>query len=334
MNRQSAAFFDLRALILGSGLVTAGALLAPLASTFQSAFGTASVPEYTGSSRDYVRVEKDAAGDAAALQTSIVRLVPRSGDTELLVDLVSAVHVGDPSYYKTLDRQLEQYDAVLYELVAPEGAQLPPSRSRDFAPNDPLSFLMAAGKRLFGFHGQLESMDYNRPNFVHADLSPKEMMQAWEARGENGLTIALSAAAEILRAANIQTQNAQQNPQISSFAGAHEFDLLGFITKPDAPVRFKKMLALQLDNHDVTAGLGRTLSTILIDDRNKEVVRVLNEQIAQGKKRIAIFYGAAHMPDLEKRVTDLFKMKRATWHWLTAWDLREPEAVVQPLLSI
>jgi hypothetical protein len=267
-------------------------------------------------------------------QTSIVRLVPKAGDGELLVDLVSAVHVGDASYYKTLDWQLEQYDAVLYELVAPEGAQLPPSHNRDVAPADPLALLMAAGKRLFGFHGQLESMNYQRPNFVHADLSPREMMQAWEARGENGLTIALSAAAEILRAANVQTQNLQQNSQGALFAVPEEIDLLGFFTKPDASVQFKKMLALHFDSHDVTAGLGRTLSTILIDDRNKEVVRVLNEQIAQGKKRIAIFYGAAHMPDLEKRVTDLFKMKRATWHWLTAWDLRSPEAVVQPLLSI
>lgn len=319
-------------MILGSGLVAAGAWLAPLATTFQS--GGSQMPEYTGSSRDYLRVEKTASGEAAALQTSIVRLVSKDGPSGPLVDLVSAVHVGDASYYKTLDKQLEQYDAVLYELVAPEGAQLPPMRSAATVPQDPLAFLMAAGKRLFGFHGQIESMNYQRPNFVHADLSPTEMMQAWTARGDNGLTIALSAAAEIVRSVNLQSQALQNNTGAAPAFNMEETDILGLLTDPEAPIKFKRMLAGYFESSDLAQGLGQTLSTILIDDRNKEVVRVLNEQIAQGKKRIAIFYGAAHMPDMEKRVAELFKMKRSKWHWITAWDLRPPGAEVQPILSV
>ncbi len=330
-SRNRGGFLDLRALIFGSGLVAAGAWLAPLASTF-SLGGASTLPEYSGTSRDYLRVEKNDRGEATALCTSIVRLVPERGPGGTLVDLVSAVHVGDASYYATLDRQLAQYDAVLYELVAPEGSALPPSRAAVAGPQDPLAFIMAAGKRLFGFHGQLESMNYQQPNFVHADLSPTGMMQAWTDRGDNGLTIGLSAVAELVRAANLQAQNATRSTATSPMLDQN--DILGLFTDANAPIKFKRMLAQHFDSTDVASGLGQTLSTILIDDRNAEVMRVLNEQIAQGKKKIAIFYGAAHMPDMEKRVMDLFKMKRSRWHWITAWDLKPAEAQVQPTLPL
>ena len=42
-----------------------------------------------------------------------------------VVDLIGAVHVGEKSYYEALDKQFEDYDAVLYELVAPEGTRVP-----------------------------------------------------------------------------------------------------------------------------------------------------------------------------------------------------------------
>ena len=37
------------------------------------------------------------------------------------VDLIGAVHIGDVAYYAAAQRRFEQYDALLYELVAPKG---------------------------------------------------------------------------------------------------------------------------------------------------------------------------------------------------------------------
>ena len=36
------------------------------------------------------------------------------------------------------------------------------------------------------------------------------------------------------------------------------------------------------------------------------------------------FYGAAHLPDMEKRLAADFQMKRSGTKWLTAWDLSDP----------
>jgi len=59
---------------------------------------------------------------------------------------------------------------------------------------------------------------------------------------------------------------------------------------------------------------------VLVGARNDEVIRVLSKQIAAGDKNLAIFYGAAHMVDLEHR---LFEMgfKRQSIIWQTTWTV-------------
>ncbi len=84
---------------------------------------------------------------------------------------------------------------------------------------------------------------------------------------------------------------------------------------------------------DPTAGLGQTLNTILISDRNKAALRVFQKELAKGKKKIAIFYGAGHMPDLEKHLTVDFGLKRAKQDWQTAWDLKKQGTVIEGLLK-
>jgi len=49
----------------------------------------------------------------------------------------------------------------------------------------------------------------------------------------------------------------------------------------------------------------------------------LGQQLTAGKKKIAIFYGAAHMPDFDKRLKEDFGMKRTDSVWITAWNLVE-----------
>ncbi len=44
-----------------------------------------------------------------------------------------------------------------------------------------------------------------------------------------------------------------------------------------------------------------------------------------GKKNLAIFYGAGHLPDMQRRLMSKFKMKRGGQNWLQAWSLEIPE---------
>ena len=58
---------------------------------------------------NHQRLKRDTKGDPVALQTSIARYVPASGDGKLIVDLIGVVHIGDPAYYEYLKRHFEQY---------------------------------------------------------------------------------------------------------------------------------------------------------------------------------------------------------------------------------
>ncbi len=329
------AFIPTKFLVVGTVWLCLGALLVPVATSFQPGSGrTVQAAPYSGSIRDYLRVERGLSKEANSLQTSIVRLVSGSGEDQLLVDLVSAVHIGDASYYETLNSQLGQYDAVLYELVAPEGTDIAAALQARGDTDNPFATLLAFGKRIFGFRGQLESVDYGRTNFVHADLSPAQMMDAIRSRGDNELSVGLSIAADIVRAANVEVAKAEASASAEPATPAGEPDLLAWVTDPTTPVKLKRMLADQFDSTDLSNQIGPTLNTILVSDRNKRASEVLAEQIAAGKKRIAIFYGAAHMPDLEKRIADAHNLRRTVTHWLTAWDLRIPGTETQPTLTV
>ena len=141
----------------------------------------------------------------------VKRLRPAAGKKRrqtVVVDLIGAVHVGERSYYSSLNKQFEQYDALLYELVAPKGVR--PAKGAGAASNNPAGFLQNAMKTTLGLDHQLELIDYSRKNFVHADLSPAEMAKAMEKRGDTALTITLGVLADMIRQQNIAAAKAKQ----------------------------------------------------------------------------------------------------------------------------
>ena len=88
----------------------------------------------------FLRLVRDKEGAPLALEAAIVHYVPSDrGRAGPMVDLISAVHVAEEGYYDELNRLFGEYDAVLYELVAPEGTRVPWG-GREAAGN-PVSFL-------------------------------------------------------------------------------------------------------------------------------------------------------------------------------------------------
>jgi hypothetical protein len=78
------------------------------------------------------------------------------------------------------------------------------------------------------------------------------------------------------------------------------------------------------DMEALTAAFGGEEGSTLVTDRNAAALRVLREQMAKGRRRIAIFYGAAHMDDFDRRLREDFGLQPRETEWLEAWDLREP----------
>ena len=280
----------------------------------------------------FLRILRDAVEEPTALETSVTRYVPVTGNSGLTVDLVGVVHVADKVYYQKLNKLFEQYDVVLYELVAPQGTRPPKGGKREGG--NPLAIIQEVMKTVLDLESQMEHIDYTKKNFVHADLSFEEMAKAMEARGDTGMTVALSVVADLMRQQNLMKQKpAKPGKPGSSKQPESLNDIFNLFLDPSGPSKFKQMLAEQFEMlGDPAGGLGQTLNTILIGDRNAAAMKVFQKELAGGKKKIAIFYGAAHMADFEKRLVSDFGLKKQDEKWLTAWDLKPRQRGVEDLL--
>ena len=98
-----------------------------------------------------------------------------------------------------------------------------------------------------------------------------------------------------------------------------------FGSGPERQLRLRRMMAEQFTDMDVlTAAFGGDEGSTLITDRNAAALAVLDDEIGKGKRRIAIFYGAAHMDDFDERLRTDFGLQPGEPVWVEAWDLREP----------
>lgn len=261
----------------------------------------------------FLKLLKDAAGNPTALQTSITRY--ESKRDGVLVDLVGAVHIGERKYYQQLNKQLGQYDVVLYELVAPKGTRIPTGGRKSGGGGNPLSWMQGSMKSMLGLESQLERIDYQSRNFVHADLSPKELSEKMSERGDSMLTVALSAFSDMMRQQNLAANSSDNNPAAQMGLG----DIMELMQNP---LELKRMMASQFTaGGAMEMGLGKKLNQLIVVDRNKAALKELKSQLRKGQKRIAIFYGAAHMPDFEEHLVADFDLKKTQHVWVNAWDL-------------
>ncbi len=295
------------------------AIAALLLLTTTIALAQEAEPKEAKAENKFLRVERNEDDEPIRLQTSVVSYVVAEGKSELVVDLVGAVHVGDKEYYDELNRRFDDYDVVLYELVAPKDDAVP--RRGEPRGGNPISFLQDMTKNMLELESQTAHIDYTKENFVHADMSPEEMREAMKERGEDGLTLALGVMADVLRQGNIAQQKAEERAAEEG-ERPEEVDPFALLLDPQRSLKMKRMMAESFESTDqLEGGLGPTLQRMLVDDRNAAAMKVFQKELAKGHKRIAIFYGAAHMPDFEERLKEDFDLKPTKTEWVTAWRM-------------
>jgi len=252
----------------------------------------------------FLRIRRDD-DEVSALDTAIVSYRGHNAKgEEVQVDLVGAVHIGDTAYYRQLNDAFEDYEVVLYELVAPKGAR--PTRGT--------AGVWSPIANMLNLDDQILRINYQRENFVHADMSWDEMMESMQKRQESFLNMFF----------RMMGQNIAQESTRKS--GSGDGDLLaGLLFSKNPTLTWKRVMAAQFENSDqAMKWLEGPNGSTLIHERNKAALKVLEEQLANGKKKLAVFYGAGHLPDMEKRLIEDFQLKRAGEpRWLTAWDLSE-----------
>ncbi len=255
------------------------------------------------SAGDFIRVDEDAS--AARLQTAITRY--EKGDES--VELIGAVHIADKAYYQALTTRFIGYDALLFEMIGGEKFANHQAPAADAAANNlsGLHKIYTMVANFLNLPGQTEHIDYTTQNFVHADLTQAEFTQMQADRKESLIGFAMKAGKPDPDAPNQPNPAKLLRAMLSGSADGVKLEIVHTLGRGD-------------DQIAAFAG-----ESVIITDRNQRCVDVVQKELAAGHKQLGVFYGAAHFPDLEKRLLAL-GFKRTHQEWLTAWDIPKPEA--------
>ena len=262
--------------------------------------------------KSYVRIERSEDQTPLALQTAIVKMQGTKGvQRKVQVDLIGAIHVGEKAYYDQLNERFEDYDIVLYELVAPEGTRIEKGHKQGVS-LDVVAGSQTGLQKMLGLSHQLEQIDYTVDNFVHADMSPKEFSEKMAERDESFMKMYFRSIGQGLA---MQGTPGQTN----------DLSLIIALFSKDRERKLKTMMAQQFEQMD---GLPDVMSgpdgSTIIHLRNDKALDVLEKQLKDASsKKIGIFYGAGHFDDMEVKMMERFRFKRIGEEWLDAWNLRE-----------
>jgi TraB/PrgY/gumN family len=270
----------------------------------------------------YLKVVRDQGNVPQKLQTGIARFRSSQGQT---VDLVAVIHVADSSYYDRLNKHFQQYDSVLYEMVldVPKSVshqndvrellgreKKEPKIDTTRGGKDPLSLVQKKLASTLGLAFQMEHIDYSPDNFRHADLTLKEFEDAMASKGESPLSLFQ----KLLKGDDHEAPK--------EYRELSKLPMLKILTQgPNAEEQktLKTGLATYFAQaRDYTA---EAQGEVLIGMRNQKAIEVLQQRVQKGDKSLAIFYGAAHMPDLAQRLRDQ-GFRPISRNWVSAWALQ------------
>lgn len=288
--------------------------------------------ESAGEEQEYIRIRKNDRNLAVALETSVIHFDKSAKYTGSTVDLIGAIHLGEPEYYDQLNELFRSYDVLLYEAVMPEDAVkdgLRPgggagARRKSLSDEEEwtdakigftaISVLQLGMKDVLGMEFQLSGIDYTAANFVHADMTAEEFESTMSRRGESFSGMFLT---EMSKSMSAQQE---QNPL------AVNLDMMLSALSSDRIYRIRRIAAAQL----AKAGAGDAFASAdgmstIITERNQKCLDVMNRELKAGRKKIGIFYGAGHFKDMEQKLRSDYGFHRQSEDWVVAWHLRNPK---------
>lgn len=265
---------------------------------------------------DFVRFVE--VGDGGHLDTAITTY-EKDG---VQVIFYGAVHIADKALYEELNDRFETCDALLYELVGPEDYR--PTRDRESSGFNPIAMLQLGMKQSMGLTFQLDEVDYQPANFVHADMTPEEFQSSMLERGESLISIMFN-----MMSNGMKMQRQQADADQAAGKPAEKFDLVQAFRSREAQHLMRVTFASQLEQMELMAAGGE--GSTLLEGRNEKCLKVLRRELDKGHKRIGIYYGAAHLTHMEQRLIEGFGFKKVAHEWLVAWDCKKrPDPIRDP----
>lgn len=274
--------------------------LATLAALFSLALGLAprAVAQETES---YVRFEAAERGEDGSLQCAVATF--RHPTRDQTVVLYGVVHIAEAEYYARVQQDLDSYTTVLYEGVAP-GKDEPTEADKS------LGDLQKAMGEMLGLTFQKDGINYTRQNLVHADMTMDQLKEKMGGGSINPM-------GQFMDEKQLKTMA----PFLRMAAG---FGKMLMQAQPEMRDRLKRQMAQQLagaDMQQLGGQMGEKMAQVILIDRNVVCMEVLERQLqTQHDGSIAIFYGAAHMPDLEARL-EAQGFTLTEKRWMSAWQI-------------
>jgi len=244
---------------------------------------------------DFIRVERTK--EATRLETANTTFV-RGNES---VTLIAAVHIGDAAYYEALNREFQNYDRLLYEMIGGEDKFALAKRIKNKENSGFLNLAYGSSAKFLELAQQTEVIDYTPKNFVHADVTFQEFQELQEKRNESLLGFVFK---------NSFGARPKTEPNMLKF-------MAGLIT--GNANRIKRELVISLgEADDLMNQLGG--QSVIIDDRNAKCLAVLEREFKAGHTKCGIFYGGAHFPDMEAALYEM-GFKKSQQDWVTAWNI-------------
>ncbi len=270
----------------------------------------------------FIRFTDGGKGEGS-LETAIATYENKAGQK---VELIAAVHIADTAYYKRLEKIFAGYDSLLYELVKAKDAKPPKPGRRDRGDSsNMIAWFQRYLRDTLKLDFQLDAIDYTVKNFVHADLDAETFQKLSKERGETMVQLMLKLALSQYKAE--KEGKSKSDPYMG-------LKLIVALVMPDTARTLKYLLAKQLqDMEALMAGLGAGedgKGSVLLIERNKALMRVLHRRLKAGDKKIGVFYGGAHLRDVEERIFAETDLRRTGVRWEKAWVIertkKKPES--------
>ncbi|CAI8594771.1 unnamed protein product [Vicia faba] len=307
---------------------------------------------------DFMRFKKGIDGATGVLQTAVVsykRKFPWSLLKPFLkVDLISTIHIADQEYFLALQKELESYDCVLYEMVASRETlenmrspikRLKGSHSRGF---NILGCIQRQMAQILRLDFQLDCLNYQTENWQHADLDYETFQLLQDAKGESFFSFAKDMTLRSTKAMLQPSIREDLDPWRSKLLwAAHvlpmplvglfligsvcanvespvsEYPEIEALSRLDFSGAMKVFLAKRLTSELTQATADVEEKSVIIGERNRVAIEALKTALDKGNNRIAILYGGGHMPDLGRRLREEFDLIPSGVEWITAWSIRK-----------
>lgn len=272
-------------------------------------------------------------GVPVKLQTSAVRFTGEYTADDgvkrnISVDLIGAIHLAEKDYYAEINDAFKDYDAVVFELVTSKGVDAKESIRLDkenkskakVSPLNIIAFSQIVTSRLLDLEYQLDGIDYQADNLVHGDMAAEDFILQLISNGD------------VWRFVEDTFFAGFSESDVGSFEGA----AIAVICAQDRRIAMRRIMATELlegalqDIEEEAERLEQEKADekaapegVLIHKRNEIALATAVRQLRGGKTKVAIFYGAAHLPDLERKLENELGLKRdPNTRWFTAWNMK------------